>query len=76
MSKIFQCDRCKDVYKTNENYLLKALNNPILPSAADDWSIAYIQFFNKRFDIESLKFNLCDKCTTKLYNWMFKGKSL
>lgn len=76
MSRIFQCDRCKDVYEKNQNDLLREINKPILPSTADDWSIAYIQFFNKPMDIKTLKFNLCDKCTIKLYNWIFKGKSL
>lgn len=75
MSRVFQCDKCKDIYKTNQNNLLKELNKPIFPSLSDDWSIAYIQFFNARLDIETLKFNLCDKCIVELYDWMSKGKS-
>ena len=75
MSKVFRCDRCKDIYETNKNNLLKEINKPIMPSMADDWSISYIQFFNGRLDIQTPKFNFCDKCVTKLYNWMFKEKA-
>ena len=76
MSRVFQCDRCKDIYETNQNNLLIELKKPVMPSMADDWSISYIQFFNKGLDIATSKFNFCDKCITELYNWMFKGKSL
>lgn len=75
MSRVFKCDRCNNVYEKNQNDLLKKINDPIIP-AIDDWSIAYVQFFNKPLDKETVKFNLCDKCITELYNWMFKGKSL
>ena len=76
MSQVFQCDRCKDIYETNQNNLLQELNEPIMPGILDDWSISYVQFFNEKLDIKTFKFNFCDKCITKLYNWMFKGKSL
>ena len=76
MSRVFQCDRCKKIYEKNHNNLLEEVNKPVFPSLADDWSIAYIQFSNTRLDIETLRFNLCDECVTKLCDWMFKGKSL
>lgn len=75
MSRIFKCDRCNNVYEKNQNDLLKEINDPIIPTIGY-WSIAYVQFFNKPLDMETVKFNLCDKCITELYNWMFKGKSL
>lgn len=73
--KVFQCDRCKDVYEANKNDLLRKIIKPIFSNLGDDWSISYIQFSNKSLDIKTSRFNLCDKCITDLYNWMFKEKS-
>ena len=58
--KVKKCDRCGAIYEKNEKCKTKTIRNGI---------VSVIETISERGLIDE-KYDLCDKCIEKLYDWL------
>ena len=70
MTRVFECERCRKIYKNNENKLMmKYAKFPSLVFTQSS-NAGHIKFCSSDYEYESDYINLCDECMMELYNFL------